>query len=98
MQVLSLGADCVATGHYARLERGADGRTSLLQAVDHTKDQSYFLATVRQESLQRACFPLGHLLKTDVRALAAAGGLHHVARGALRLQSRRRRARPRQWR
>ncbi|MEM1010075.1 MAG: tRNA 2-thiouridine(34) synthase MnmA, partial [Myxococcota bacterium] len=59
----------VATGHYARvLER--DGRTLLRTAVDTWKDQTYFLAHLRQEQLQRACFPIGDLPKAEVRSLA----------------------------
>ena len=77
---LSLGADYVATGHYARLERAPDGTMNLLTAVDQVKDQSYFLATVKQEALRRARFPIGHLLKSDVRAMASAAGLHPAAK------------------
>jgi tRNA (5-methylaminomethyl-2-thiouridylate)-methyltransferase len=71
-----LGADRVATGHYARLRRSDDGLVELLSAVDETKDQSYFLAAVRQEPLQRALFPLGELRKEQVRRLAVEAGLH----------------------
>ncbi|MBU0766387.1 tRNA 2-thiouridine(34) synthase MnmA [Patescibacteria group bacterium] len=64
----------LATGHYARiaLEKIADGtqRHLLLEAVDYTKDQSYFLYGLKQEELARALFPLGTLLKDDVYALA----------------------------
>ena len=71
-----LGAELVATGHYARLRRTADGRVQLLAAVDPGKDQSYALAAVRQSALARALFPLGELPKAQVRALAAEAGLH----------------------
>ena len=116
-----LGADHVATGHYARLRTGGDGRVQLpspsptlapalapalalalalalamaialflalaltrrvqlLAALDPTKDQSYFLAAVRQEGLARTLFPLGALRKSRVRELAAEAGLHVAAK------------------
>jgi len=71
----SLGAETVATGHYARLQRGKDGEVSLLRGVDHTKDQSYFLASVHQEALGRVLFPVGSYLKSEVRRLATEAGL-----------------------
>ena len=68
------GCEKLATGHYARIavEKLADGlqRHLLLEAVDHTKDQSYFLYGLAQDELARALFPLGSLLKEDVYALA----------------------------
>ena len=70
----ALGADVLATGHYARVAANAndkDENPSLLRGVDESKDQSYFLASVRGESLRRACFPLGGLTKKQVKALAA---------------------------
>ena len=71
----ALGADVLATGHYARVAATAndedDENPSLLRGVDESKDQSYFLASVRGESLRRACFPLGGLTKKQVKALAA---------------------------
>lgn len=63
-------ADVVATGHYARTK---DGR--LFKAIDHEKDQSYFLAGVPRGSLDRVVFPLGELHKTAVRTLAREAGL-----------------------
>lgn len=71
-----LGADYVATGHYARLSAAADGEVQLLTGLDPTKDQTYFLAAVRQEALRRSRFPLGALHKSEVRRLAAEAGLH----------------------
>ena len=68
-----LGADCLATGHYARVERGnpAMGEPHrLLRAVDPRKDQSYVLYTMTQEQLGYIHFPLGGLHKTETRALA----------------------------
>lgn len=65
-----LGAERIATGHYARVERRGD-RWALLRATDSGKDQSYFLHQLGQEQLAATDFPLGGLLKRDVRALAA---------------------------
>ena len=69
-----LDADFLATGHYARIDRSPDGYR-LLKAVDLTKDQSYFLYTLRQRELQYLLFPLGNLHKVEVRKLAAERGL-----------------------
>jgi tRNA-uridine 2-sulfurtransferase len=67
------GAECVATGHYARVERDeAAGRYRLLRGVDAAKDQSYFLFTLTQAQLAHAVFPIGALDKTAVRAEARA--------------------------
>ena len=64
-----LGAQYVATGHFARVERSPDGaRTLLKRGRDLRKDQSYFLFSLRQEQLARALFPLGEKTKTDTRA------------------------------
>ena len=72
----AFGADAVATGHYARLDRGADvGRILLRRGLDPGKDQSYFLFTLTQAQLVRALFPVGHLHKDEVRAYARARGL-----------------------
>ncbi len=70
-----IGADCLATGHYARIERGdpaAGEPHRLLRAVDPQKDQSYVLYTMTQEQLGFIHFPLGDLHKTETRALARA--------------------------
>jgi tRNA-specific 2-thiouridylase len=69
-----LGAERIATGHYARVER-RDGRWSLLRAIDAAKDQSYFLHQLGQDQLAATLFPLGGMIKRDVRALAAQAGL-----------------------
>ena len=72
----AFGADAVATGHYARLDREtAPGRTLLRRGLDPDKDQSYFLFTLTQAQLAQALFPVGHLRKDDVRAYARARGL-----------------------
>ncbi len=71
----AFGADCVATGHYARLDRTIPGRTILRRGLDPMKDQSYFLFTLTQAQLAKAHFPVGHLHKAEVRARAQAYGL-----------------------
>jgi tRNA-specific 2-thiouridylase len=65
-----LGADMIATGHYARV-RQAGAKFELLKAVDRTKDQSYFLHRLNQAQLSRTIFPLGNVLKSEVRRIAA---------------------------
>src|SRR5687768_3791377 len=65
-----LGADRVATGHYARVEQHADGRWLLKRSADREKDQSYFLFSLTQEQLSAAIFPVGALTKPEVRAQA----------------------------
>src|SRR6476659_332044 len=68
---LSLGADRIATGHYARVRRsGASDRTELVKAVDASKDQTYFLHRLTQAQLAPVLFPLGEMTKRDVRAIA----------------------------
>lgn len=68
-----LGADAVATGHYARIGHGPNGYT-LERATDRHKDQTYFLYTLGQAQLAKALFPLADLLKTEVRKLADQAG------------------------
>lgn len=72
---IRLGADRIATGHYARAARSDGGDARLQKAVDATKDQTYFLHRLDQGQLSRALFPLGGMHKTDVRALAERIGL-----------------------
>src|SRR5438067_1051972 len=69
---LTLGADAIATGHYARLGPGAERgtRVELLKAVDKAKDQSYFLHRLTQAQFAPAMFPLGSIRKSEVRAIA----------------------------
>lgn len=76
---LRLGADWVATGHYAQITHEADG-PHLRRAVDDNKDQTYFLAAVAREHFERVLFPLGGLTKPEVRALAQQAGLPNHAR------------------
>jgi tRNA-specific 2-thiouridylase len=66
----SLGCEKVATGHYARVEMGAQHRYRLLRGRDPNKDQSYFLWELTQDQLSRALFPLGELSKSDARQAA----------------------------
>ncbi len=70
-----MGAEFLATGHYARLRPLPDGRVQLLRGRDRRKDQSYALALLTQAQLQRTLFPLGEYTKTQVRQLAAKFGL-----------------------
>jgi tRNA-specific 2-thiouridylase len=71
-----LGAQFIATGHFARLEPSADGRRVLLKrGRDPRKDQSYFLFSLRQDQLRRAMFPLGEHTKTETREVARHCGL-----------------------
>ncbi|MFM7062393.1 MAG: tRNA 2-thiouridine(34) synthase MnmA [Actinomycetes bacterium] len=73
-RALAMDFDAVATGHYARIEQGADG-PELHRARDAGKDQSYVLGVLTREQLQHAMFPLGSDLKADVRAEAESRGL-----------------------
>jgi tRNA-specific 2-thiouridylase len=71
---MKLGADLIATGHYARVREVSSGpnagRFELLKAVDASKDQSYFLHRLNQAQLSKTLFPLGELHKTEVRKIA----------------------------
>lgn len=69
-KALELGADFLATGHYAQISSN-----SLLKGLDPGKDQTYFLYTLKQEILSKVLFPIGHLHKKEVRALALANNL-----------------------
>ncbi len=71
---LRLGADFIATGHYARIAHGPDG-PRLLRAADENKDQTYFLAAVERAHLELVRFPIGGLTKPEVRRLAQQAGL-----------------------
>ena len=77
---LSEGFDGVGTGHYARVGDGPDGTRCIFEGRDPGKDQSYFLAMLRPEQIARAWFPVGDLLKSEVRARAAAAGLATAAK------------------
>jgi tRNA-specific 2-thiouridylase len=70
----AIGAEKIATGHYARITASGDG-LELRKAKDLAKDQSYFLFELSQDQLRDAMFPLGELTKPEVRAIAARAGL-----------------------
>ncbi len=74
-----LGADRIATGHYAQVD-AHDGRWRLLRGADRNKDQTYFLYTLGQAQLAKTLFPIGHLPKPEVRRLAAEAGLPVAAK------------------
>ncbi|MBR0373259.1 MAG: tRNA 2-thiouridine(34) synthase MnmA [Mogibacterium sp.] len=77
-----IGMDCIATGHYARIERDTGaGRYLLRKAADLSKDQSYVLYSLTQEQLARTLFPLGGMTKQEVRALAEDLGLVTAYKG-----------------
>jgi tRNA-specific 2-thiouridylase len=76
----SLGAEYLATGHYARLVREKDGQVTLLTGVDRHKDQSYFLSLLDQQQLAHTLFPLGDLQKSEVREMAVRFGLEVAAK------------------
>ena len=76
---MTLGAGQIATGHYARV-RETKGQFELLRGVDQSKDQSYFLHRLNQAQLSKTLFPIGHLLKTEVRAIAEKIGLPNAAK------------------
>ncbi len=69
-----LGAEYIATGHYARVSSSPDGEYFLLKGLDPNKEQSYFLYTLGQKQLARTLFPIGHLHKPEIRALADKAG------------------------
>jgi len=76
---LRLGAQCIATGHYAQL-RAREDAVELLRGGDRAKDQSYFLHRLTQAQLARVLFPVGALQKTEVRRIAAEAGLPNHAK------------------
>ena len=84
---MRLGADAIATGHYARVrevpagvDAGAGSRFELLKAIDASKDQSYFLHRLNQAQLSKTLFPLGAMHKTEIREIAARLGLPNAAK------------------
>ncbi len=75
-RTMELGADFLATGHYASIKKSeSDGRYYLTKAADSSKDQSYFLFPLTQRELSRLMFPLGMMSKEEVRAAACSFGL-----------------------
>lgn len=85
-KALELGYDFVATGHYARVSRQLsvsseqEDQFKLLAGIDGSKDQSYFLYTLTQRQLSKTLFPIGHLTKSEVRAIAARLNLPNATR------------------
>ena len=77
---MRLGADRIATGHYARVRESSAGRFELLKGLDPLKDQSYFLHRLTQAQLACSLFPVGELAKTEVRRIAAEIGLPNAAK------------------
>lgn len=69
-EALKLGADYIATGHYARIEDG-----KLIRAIDQNKDQTYFLSQVSKSQLSNVLFPIGNMIKPEVRKIALEYGL-----------------------
>ena len=72
-KAMAAGADYIATGHYAR-----KNGNKLLRAVDENKDQTYFLYRISEEALEHTLFPIGEMLKPDVKKLAKDNGLHNA--------------------
>ena len=72
-KAMEAGADYIATGHYARAENSC-----LLRAVDENKDQTYFLYRISDEALSHTLFPIGGMMKLEVKKLAAENGLHNA--------------------
>jgi tRNA-specific 2-thiouridylase len=77
---LALGADYLATGHYARKQETENGRWQLLRSTDRSKDQSYVLHVLTQEKLAKALFPVGEYPKPEIRKLAGTFGLPTATR------------------
>ena len=77
---MRLGADKIATGHYARVRQAVDGRHQLLKGLDPLKDQSYFLHRLSQAQLAKTLFPVGELPKTEVRRIATEAGLPNATK------------------
>ncbi|GAB4478381.1 MAG: tRNA 2-thiouridine(34) synthase MnmA [Anaerolineae bacterium] len=80
-EALKRGASYLATGHYARITRSANGLYELRKGADESKDQSYVLSVLTQDQLRHAMFPVGGLTKPEVRALAGHFGLRTAGKG-----------------
>lgn len=79
-QARRLGFEAMATGHYARRREHPDGGYDLVEGIDSNKDQSYFLALLRQDQLGEALFPVGELPKSEVRRLATEARLPNASK------------------
>lgn len=75
-KAMERGADFIATGHYARVRYTPE--VALLRAIDENKDQTYFLYRISSEALEHTLFPIGDMLKPDVKKLAEKRGLHNA--------------------
>lgn len=78
-KAIDLGADFLATGHYSQIQKNSNG-LKLMKGIDPNKDQSYFLYTLKQESLQKVLFPIGGLEKSEVRRIAETHNLATCAK------------------
>ncbi|MBR3366159.1 tRNA 2-thiouridine(34) synthase MnmA [Candidatus Saccharibacteria bacterium] len=76
-KAMAAGAEFIATGHYARVEQ-FESNACLMRAVDENKDQTYFLYRISDEALSHTIFPIGGMLKPEVKKLAAEHGLHNA--------------------
>ncbi len=79
-RALALGAEFMATGHYARRMKDESGKIKLFRAADHSKDQSYVLHVLNQDKLKYALFPVGDYPKPEIRAIAEKFGLPTASR------------------
>ena len=70
-----MGADYIATGHYARIEKDSSGEFMLLKGIDPNKDQSYALYSITQEQLKHTLLPIGIYTKEEIRQIARDAGL-----------------------
>ena len=77
---MELGADYVATGHYAKISRDENGKVHMLRGDDSNKDQTYFLSQLSQKQLAKVMFPIGNIEKPEVRKIAAEAGLATAAK------------------
>lgn len=77
---ISLGAEYIATGHYVDKATLANGQETLIKAEDHNKDQSYFLYRLNQQQINKSIFPLGKLIKPEVRKIAASLNLPNATK------------------
>ena len=77
-KAMAAGADYIATGHYARVIDGPKRPIALARAVDENKDQTYFLYRISDKALAHTLFPIGEMLKPDVKKMAQEKGLHNA--------------------
>lgn len=80
-RAMEIGADYIATGHYARVEKLSDGRYSIRNSVTAAKDQTYALYNLTQEQLARTLMPVGEFAKEEIRSIAAKAGLPVASKG-----------------